>query len=397
MAKHMRTQIPRGSADIPVCCIADIPVGCGPEWRRAPVSGIARQAGKPAIRQTGMSALRTLPFVLISAVLAGLLAGCGHKETHPASAPELPAVAVHTQTVESKKFTSTEEVVGTVRAKLRATLEAKVSGRINEMPVVLGQRVKAGQLLARLDAAEIAARLEQAQAGLEQAERDWKRNSALLEQKAVTRSDYDAANSRYLVAKAAVAEAQAMLAYVQVLAPFDGVVTRKWVDRGDLAAPGKPLVEMEEPSALQLEADVPEAIGSHIQDGARMALRVDTLEHELSGTVSEVAPTSDPLSRTFRVKLDLPEAPALRSGQFARLLVPVGESVSMRVPATAVLQRGQMELVMAVENQHARLHLVKTGRHIGQETEILSGLDAGDAVVVEGAAQLVDGQPVTLK
>ncbi len=309
----------------------------------------------------------------------------------------MPVVAVRTQPVESRKFASTEEVVGTVRAKLRATLEAKVSGRISDMPVVLGQQVKAGQLLARLDAAEIKARLEQAQAGLEQAEREWKRNSSLLEQKAVTRSDYDAANSRYLMAKAAVAEAQAMMAYVEVLAPFDGVVTKKWVDMGDLASPGKPLVEMENPLALQVEADVPEAIGSSIQSQARMAIRVDSLKDELSGTVSEMAPTADPLSRTFRVKLDLPNTAGLRSGQFARLLVPVGESVSMRVPDSAVLQRGQMELVFAVENQRARLHLVKTGRHIDSQREILSGLDTGDAVVVEGAAQLVDGQPVTSK
>ena len=334
---------------------------------------------------------------LMAAAAAVLLAGCSAKEHPRATVPELPAVPVQTQTVESKTFATTEEVVGTVRAKLHATLEAKVSGRISELPVVLGQQVKAGQLVARLDAAEIQARLEQAQAGLEEAEREWKRNSALFEQRAVTRADYDASNSRYLMAKAAVAEAQAMMAYVEVLAPFDGVVTRKWADRGDLAAPGKPLVEMEQPTALQLEADVPEAIGTSIRDGAQMAIRVDTLAQELSGTVSEMAPTADPLSRTFRVKLDLPQTPGLRSGQFARLLVPVGEGSSLRVPSTAVLERGQMELVMTVEKEHAHLHLVKTGRRMGQETEILSGLDAGDQVVVEGAGQLVDGQPVRLK
>ena len=129
-------------------------------------------------------------------------------------------------------------MVGTVRAKLRATLEAKLSGRIDKMPVLLGQTVKAGQLVAHLDAAEIKARLEQAEAGLQQAERDWKRTSALFDQQAATRSDYDAAESRYQVAKAALAEAQAMMGYVEVLAPFDGVVTKKWADAGDLAAPG---------------------------------------------------------------------------------------------------------------------------------------------------------------
>jgi RND family efflux transporter MFP subunit len=262
------------------------------------------------------------------------------------------------------------------------------------MPIVLGQKVTKGQLLARLDAAEIKARLEQAQAGLQQAEREWKRVSSLFEQQAATRSEYDAADSRHLVAKAAVAEAQAMMAYVEVLAPFDGVVTKKWADVGDLATPSKPLADIEEPSALQLEADVPEAIASGIQSGSGMAIHADLLPSEIAATVSEIAPAADPTSRTFRVKLNLPANSLLKSGQFARLLVPIGESASLWVPTSGVVQRGQMELVFAVENQRARLHLVKTGRSMKGESEILSGLDPGDVVVVEGVEELVDGQPV---
>jgi len=301
------------------------------------------------------------------------------------------------QTVESKSRAVTEDVVGTVRAKLHATLEAKLSGRIDKLPVVLGQRVKAGELVTRLDAAEINARLEQAEASLEQAERDWKRVSALFEQQAVTRAEYDAAQSRDRVAKGAAAEAKAMMSYVELVAPFDGVVTKKWVDVGDLAAPGKPLISIEDPSALQLEADVPQAIASHIQRDARLAARVDGVSGELTGTVSEIAPAADSASRTFRIKVDLSAQPGLSSGQFARLLVPVGENNSLRVPITAVVPRGQLEIVFVVENQHAQLHLVKTGKRVGDELEILSGLHAGDAVVTDGAAQLTDGQPVVAK
>ncbi len=186
-----------------------------------------------------------------------------------------------------------------------------------------------------------------------------------------------------------------MLAYVEVKAPFDGVVTRKVADVGDLAAPGKPLVEVEDPTRLQMEADVPEAIAGRIRTAARMAVRTGEAGAELTATVAEIAPNADPLSRTFRVKLDLPNDQGLMSGQFARLGVPVGETSSMRVPASAVVQRGQMEIVFAVENQRARLHLVKTGRQLQGETEILSGLDSGDSVIVDNANQLVDGQPVT--
>jgi RND family efflux transporter MFP subunit len=322
-----------------------------------------------------------------------LLAGCGKAHHgHTAAPPELPSVQVRTQTVEAKPLAAIEEVVGTVRARLRATIEAKTIGRITDMPLVLGQKVRAGQLVARLDAPEIKARLDQAEATLQQAERDSKRLSSLLTQNAVARADSEAADSRYLVAKGAVAEARAMMRYVEILAPFDGVVTRKCVDVGDQAAPGKPLVDIEDPSQLQLEADVPEAIASSIEQDARMTIRVAQHPGDLSGTVVEIAPIADPTSRTFRVKLDVQACPGLISGQFARLVVPVGESSSLRVPAAAVVQRGQLEILFVVENQRAQLHLVKTGRRVSDETEILSGLNSGDSVVVDNPQLLADGQ-----
>jgi RND family efflux transporter MFP subunit len=340
-----------------------------------------------------------------------LLGGCGKAhQGHIAAQPDLPSVQVRTQTVENKESAAVEEVVGTVRAKLRAAIEAKTSGRITDLPLVLGQKIKAGELLARLDAPEMKARLEQAEASLQQAEREWKRVSSLFNQQAATRADYESADARYLVAKGAEAEARAMMGYVEIRAPFDGVVTRKWVDIGDQAAPGKPLVDIEDPSRLQLQADVPEAIAAKIKQDAHLTIRLGQGAADLAGTVAEIAPIADPISRTFRVKLDLPPlpdesatdsalrtAPFLMSGQFARLIVPVGETTSLRVPNSAVVQRGQMEIVFAVENQHARLHLVKTGRRMNDETEILSGLDSGDRVVTDNASLLVDGQPVEAK
>jgi RND family efflux transporter MFP subunit len=348
---------------------------------------------------------------LIPALLVA--AGCGPSHPHaPARQDSLPTASVRVQKAESQPRPVYEEVVGTVRAKQRATLEAKLSGRITEMPITLGQTVRSGQLLARLDAAEIKARLEQAQAALDQAKRDWTRISALTQGQAATRAEYDAADARLRVAQAAVAEAEVMLSYTQVQAPFDGVITRKWMEPGDLAAPGKPILDLQGLSAFQVEADIPEAIASQVTLSSQLSVRIDALTNDISGTVSELSPAADPSSRTFRVKLDLPNAfhsssastpdapfptPQFLSGQFARLLVKVRDSAPTTVPVSALVRRGQMEMVFALDKRQARMKLVKTGKTFGGAIEILSGLEPGETVVAEGAANLLDGQTVEAK
>jgi RND family efflux transporter MFP subunit len=335
-------------------------------------------------------------FFIPVATLAFMIAGCGSKH-ESANSISLPSAEVRVQTVENKSRTMTEEVLGTVRAKLHATLEARLSGHIDQMPVALGEKVHKGQLIARLDAGEIVARLDQAKASLEEADRDWKRTSALFAQQSATRAEYDSAQARQQIAQSAVAEATAMMSYVEITAPFDGIITKKWADMGDLAAPGKPLVDIEDPSALQMQADLPETLNANIKPGDQLPVRVAPVTNDVEGTVAEMSPITDPNSRTFLVKLDLPDAPGLRSGQFGRVAVPVGEVRAIRVPAAAVIQRGQMELVFVVVNGHAQLRLVKTGSRIGDEIELVSGLNSGEQVVTKDVSVLTDGQPVTIK
>lgn len=332
--------------------------------------------------------------VVFAAALA--LTGCGREHEAPPGR-SLPAAAVGVVTVEYSKHPALEEVMGTVQAKLRATIEAKVVGRIDTMPVSLGQSVKAGDLLAQLDVREIQAKLDQAKASLEQAERDFKRISALLDQQAVTQAEFDASQARYRVAKAAVAEAESMLAYARVVAPFDGVVTRKMADVGDMAMPGKPLLAMESPSALRFVADVPDAISSQVKEGARLQVKIGNEPGQIEGQVSEIAPAADPVNRTRQVKLDLPATPGLRSGQFGRLAVPLADTSTIRVPESAVVRRGQMEMVFVVVDKRAQLRLVRTGRKSDDRIELLSGVSPGEQVVVRGAREITDGQPVEVK
>lgn len=343
--------------------------------------------------------LRPAPLALAALIgsVALLAAGCGRHSKTAAPESALPVATVRVQTIGDQPRQLAEEILGTVRAKTRATLEAKVAGRIAELPVALGQSLKAGDLVARLDVREIRAKLDQARAVLEQARRDRARFEALLRQQAVTQAEFDGVEARFRVAEAAVAEAETMLGYAEVRAPFDGVVTRKLADVGDLASPGRPLVELEDPKALRLEADVPEALIAGVHAGAKLPVRVSALNLDLEGVVAEIAPAADPNSRTFRVKLDLPDAPGLKAGLFGRVAVPVGETRAPRVPISALVQRGQMEMVFVVADGRAQMRLVKSGKRFGGEVELVSGVRPGERVVVEGAAGLVDGQPVEAK
>lgn len=340
--------------------------------------------------------MKHLLFYTIVAALP-LFSGCDKAaESKPDQMP-LAAASVRTQIVERKSRIATEDVVGTVRPKLSSVVEAKVSGRIEQLLVVPGQLVKAGEKLVMVDAHEIKSRLDQAAAARQQAESELKRDTDLMQQKILSAAEFDTAQSKFRIAAAAEAEAKSMLDYTLIVAPFDGVITRKIADVGDLAAPGKPLLQMENPDTLRLEADVPEALISNVKLGEKLAVRIAAVTSKMEGTVVELSPTADPNSRTYLVKLDLPGATGLRSGQFGRVSVPVGEASAIRVPTAAVIQRGQMELVFVIVGNHAQMRLVKTGSRVGDEVELVSGLNSGEQVVTENALDLIDGQPVTIK
>ena len=309
----------------------------------------------------------------------------------------MPPVPVRVMAVTKMTRTSNEEVVGTVRPKLRAVIEAKVSGRIEKLLVSPGQQVKAGDLLAQLDAREIQAKLDQALAVRDQATRDLERARKLFEQKITAQAEFDTVLARERVATGAAAETQTALGYTKILAPFNGVIARKLADVGDLAAPGKPIVEMEDPAALRFEADVPEALIGDIALGEKLPVRLGSIVTDIEGTVVELAPIADAASRTYLVKLGLPTTEGVRSGQFGRVLVPTGKTDAVWVPASALIVRGQMETVFVAVNQHAQLRLVRTGKHTNTEVELLAGISRDENVIVEGSAELHDGQPITIK
>ncbi len=327
-------------------------------------------------------------------VLLAVFALSGCRSGEESAAVEDPAQKVRVYKAELVNASGTEAVPGTVRAKLRASIEAKIPGRVERMPAFEGQTVVQGELLAQLDAKEVQARLDQALAMKDQAERDLRRFTSLLQQKAATQAEYDGMEAKARVARGAVAEAQSMLSHARVKAPFSGLITRKLANVGDLALPGKPLFEIEDPSALRFEAGIPETFITRIKTGAFFDVKISALDKSLKGAVSEVSPAADPNSRTFLVKVDLPAASDLRSGQFGYVAVPAGQESMLSIPAAAVVQRGQMEVVYVIKDGRARLRLVRTGKKEGGKVELLSGLDPGEQVAVDGIAGLKDGRKV---
>ncbi len=340
-------------------------------------------------RVTGIIAIILLLFVLSSC-----------KSEHPAAGePEtvLPTIAVKTMTSEASSPARQVEIMGTVQAAESASIAAKISGNITDIPVSPGSRVKEGDLLATISAGEISAKLMQAQAQLEQATRNYTREQGLLKKNAATVEMVKTLEETKKIAEAVYKEARTMLSYATISAPFDGIITKKHASIGDLATPGSPLLQLESESQLQVITHIPESLILEISIGDQLPIYIPAAGVRITGIVEEVAPTADPRSRTAPVKLQIPSQDKIRSGQFARVSLPGTRGSAILLPESALRPFGQMERVFAVENQTARMRLVKTGLKHGDRIEILSGIEPGEEIVVSADTRLEDGQPVSLQ
>jgi RND family efflux transporter MFP subunit len=333
---------------------------------------------------------------LLMPALLGPFCGCADQPARqpPSASPREVPVAQADRTMRP----IVTEVVGTVRAVFSATMAPLISGTVAEMRAGLGSRVRAGEVLVRLFAPEVEARLEQSRAESALAERERDRATKLRDGNAITAQQYEAIVSQWRIAQARETEASSVAEHAILRAPFAGVVTAKLANVGDTALAGRPLLVVEAPGALRFEALVPETAGDVLQVGQSVPVRLDGVDHDLQGTVVEIQPASDDATRTRLIKVDLPrtsaKTPGLRAGRFGRLMLTTGASPAVSVPAQAVLHHGQLDGVFVVDGGTARLRLVRVGRAQDGRSEIISGLSGGEKVVLDGAADLVDGQRV---
>lgn len=325
----------------------------------------------------------------IIAVLV-LLAGCGSKEeTNVSAVSAAPQATIQAALLEvrASEVPIRVEVTGQVATVYQATLSSRIQGTIDRVLVLEGTQVKKGQTLVELDNRDLEAELARTVAEAENAKAHLERTKNLYAQDAVSKQEMENATRTFKVSEANRKAVLAQLSYTVVRAPFDGVITEKKVEAGELASPGQTLLKMEDPSRLRLEATVAESDLKAIARGDRIPVIIDALPGQsLSGRVSQIHPAGDPQTHTFMVKVDLPLTPGLRTGMFGRFQLDKGFGRSIVLPSSAVIERGELTSVFVVGSDHvARLRWVRVGRRFNQQAEILSGINEGERVLADAA------------
>ncbi len=356
-----------------------------------------------------MKSMHKIPMRIAPLTLASLLilAGCGDA---PQTTPEAvqQSVQAQSQVLQSIETTSHAIAPGTVVSVESVKVASRLMGYIKDIAVHEGQAVKAGQRLFSIDPLDIEGAVSQARLGLQQAEdamrdakADYERFENLYKEEVVTRQqfekmklNYDIAVSRAAQAKAGLGTAQGQMRYATVTSPINGVVTQKLANEGDIAAPGHPVVMVENTTRLQVQTSVADAIFKTLKPGQVVNVEVDGFDQPLEARVARLSPSADPMTHTYMVKLDV-AAPGLKSGAFARVLFPTGSRQILAVPASALLDRAGITGVFVVDAQGtAQYRMVKTGRKENGLVEILTGLNPGERVVTGNAQALNNGDRV---
>ncbi len=342
------------------------------------------------------------------AVVAAILwlAGAFHpKIDAPANAAAgggtaLPAGATLV-TARRVSIPQTETAVGSIRAVHESAIASKLLAKVNSVEVQAGTRVKAGDLLVRLDNADLVARHAQASARVEaagaardQARVEHERAQALAERNNAAAIELQRAEAALRSAEAELSaaerardEAETILAYATVRSPMDGQVVDRQVEPGDTVSPGQVLLKVYDPTRMQLVASVREGLSQRLQVGQPIGVRVDALHRQCEGTIAEIVPEAESDSRSFLVKVTGPCPPGIYSGMFGRVLIPLGEELVLVIPRAAVRRVGQLALVLVADETSVQRRAVQLGRTFGDDVEILSGLREGERVVLAGGAE----------
>ena len=384
---------------------------------------------------------RLLGIVALGVVTGGLSAcGSGEDRAQAKAAESVPVTVTRVTTIDTADRL---EAGGVVAATESASISSRIVATIGGIRVRAGDQVRAGDVLITLDARDVTEHTGQARASAVAAERTLAqtrteqgaaeaehrlaaafqkriatlhaRNSATDQEAdeaqarlsaaaarlAGTQAGIEGAEAQLAAAQAAVGVATATESFTTVRAPFDGLVTERLTDPGNLAAPGVPLLRMESDGARQVVVRVDEARAAYVNTGDRVIVVIDAADQGtddtgLEGVVTEVARAVVADQRAFTVKVSLPPAVTARSGSFARVVFRGAPRRVLIVPAHAIQRHGQVSSVYVVQNGVARLRLVRVGTTSSEGVEVVAGLDAGESIVVSPLTGLADGVNVTV-
>lgn len=339
---------------------------------------------------------------------SALVAGCHTSEsTAPATVQTAQARIVESR---MEQIPVTVNATGTVHAHESTVVSAQMMGRVTQVLVREGDTVRAGQTLAVLDDATQRTAVDQAVAGVQAADRQQAaaqsqadlaastlaRYKKLQMEKSVSPQEMDEVSRRAQAATAQLEAVQAqvnaasaqataartMLGYARVRAPFAGVVTARMADPGVLASPGVPLVQVDSAGPLQLQVPVDETQIASVRKGMKIGIVIDGAPAVTSGTVAEIVPAADPASHSFLVKINLPASSGLRAGMYGTAMVATGEKQAILAPRSAVVVRGSLNCVYALDaNGTAQLRSVTLGSVHGDMVEVLSGISPQEKLV----------------
>lgn len=339
---------------------------------------------------TRPSSHRTTRLLALALACSASVIGCGG--TPDANGTSVPSAGTSLSAAVRDTLLETElEAAGTAEPFAQATLSTKLMGTVLEVLVREGDQVAAGASLLRIDArdldarrAQVAAQLAEAQAVRADANTQAERMRRLFADSVATRAQLDAAETGVARANAAVrqveagsAELEATIGYAVVRAPFAGTVTRRLVDPGAFAAPGAPLLTVEDGSRLRVTASAAPASVHGLRRGQRIEARIEGSSAD--AVIEGVVPASGGSTYTVNAIVEN-RGRAFLPHSAAVLLLPQGRQTVRLIPASAVIRNGELTGVNVLRDSTADLRWIRIGRTIGDDAEVLSGLDAGERV-----------------
>lgn len=321
------------------------------------------------------------------------------KENSYAAVPktEVP-VQVSTITVEPKTIDAMVSVAGTLNSKNTSVLSSKVMGKVVALTVNEGDQVHQGKLLLKIESGEITAQLYQAQAAYNNARLQYERIKSLFDEQAATQMEMDQATLGFESAKAGLNAAKAMESYTIITAPIAGQVVEKKINLGEMALPGQPILKIEDNRNLRLEATVKEQDLRFIQPGKRVTVRIDAMQgKDIDARIAQVVSAADMRTHSFVVKIDVPANNGLITGMYGKAFFTTGKRDAILIPRSAVVTLSGLSGVYIVSaDGNAVFQMVQLGEEQGDSIEAVTGLKAGDKVIVSKQAAGIDGRKVVV-